>query len=59
MLTRIASNEVGHGVIYVDIPSNVEDFGEAFEKALNFAFEKHNYFLYSTTDEENIGQYQS
>ena len=41
MLTRIASSEVGHGVIYVDIPFHVEDFAEVFGKALNFTFEKH------------------
>ncbi|CAG8763410.1 11421_t:CDS:1, partial [Acaulospora colombiana] len=32
--------EVGHGVVYVDVPSDVEDFGLAFGKALNFAFEE-------------------
>ena len=41
MLTKIASSEVGHGVIYVDIPSNVEEVGEAFEKALNYSFESY------------------
>ncbi|RHZ52791.1 hypothetical protein Glove_457g43 [Diversispora epigaea] len=35
-----ASREVGRGVIYVDIPSDVKDFGKAFGKALNFSFEK-------------------
>jgi len=39
-LTRIASREVGQGVIYVDPPSDVEDFGKAFGKALNFVFEE-------------------
>ncbi|CAG8667676.1 13317_t:CDS:2, partial [Acaulospora morrowiae] len=40
-LTRIASREVGQGVIYVDIPADIEDFGKAFGRALNFAFEEH------------------
>ena len=39
-LTRIASREVGDGVVYVDIPSDFEDLGEAFGKAINFAFEE-------------------
>lgn len=39
-LVRIASKEVGSGVIYIDVPSNVKDFGEAFGKAINFAFEE-------------------
>ncbi len=56
-LTRIASREVGQvkdkdnkviqdggmGVIYVDIPANpnLNKFGDAFGKALNFTFEEH------------------
>ena len=40
-LTRIASNEVGCGVIYVDIPANFEELGEAFRKAINFASVDH------------------
>ncbi|RHZ87448.1 hypothetical protein Glove_34g20 [Diversispora epigaea] len=39
-LVKIASRKVGSGVIYVDVPSRVEDFGVAFGKALNFAFEE-------------------
>ncbi|CAG8680093.1 7524_t:CDS:2, partial [Ambispora leptoticha] len=39
-LTRIASSEVGHGVIYVDVPANFNELGEAFGKAINFAFEE-------------------
>ena len=49
-LIKIASREVGqnkkkgiqggHGVIYVDIPADIEAFGEAFGKALNFTFEE-------------------
>ncbi|CAG8460330.1 10615_t:CDS:2 [Acaulospora morrowiae] len=39
-LTRIASNEVGHGVIYVDVPANFNEFGEAFRKAINFRFDE-------------------
>ncbi|CAG8756702.1 5342_t:CDS:2, partial [Rhizophagus irregularis] len=49
ILTRIASREVGQGVIYVEIPSdpsdpskiNIEDFGDAFGESLNFKFEEH------------------
>jgi hypothetical protein len=43
-LTRIASREVGQGVIYVEVPPDAEDiekFGIAFGKSLNFAFEEH------------------
>ncbi|CAG8662707.1 783_t:CDS:2, partial [Ambispora leptoticha] len=40
ILIRIASSEVGHGVIYVDIPANFNELGEAFGKAINFAFEE-------------------
>jgi len=43
-LTRRASSEVGQGVIYVEIPpetEDIEDFGIAFGKSLNFAFEKY------------------
>src|SRR5207244_303343 len=42
-LTRIASSEVGQGIIYVEIPTlikNIDDFGIAFGKSLNFAFEE-------------------
>ncbi|CAG8448034.1 9025_t:CDS:2 [Ambispora leptoticha] len=39
-LTRVASSEVGHGVIYVDVPANLEKFGDEFGSALNFAFEE-------------------
>ncbi|GES74430.1 P-loop containing nucleoside triphosphate hydrolase protein [Rhizophagus clarus] len=39
-LARIASSEVGCGVIYVDIPANLDELGEAFGKAINFALEK-------------------
>ncbi|CAG8702367.1 12067_t:CDS:2, partial [Ambispora gerdemannii] len=40
-LTRIASSEVGHGVIYVDVPANFEKFAEEFSRAINFTFEEH------------------
>ncbi|RHZ46055.1 hypothetical protein Glove_637g7 [Diversispora epigaea] len=50
-LVKTAAKEVGQGVIYVNIPTNInqnsqkfdilEDFGVAFEKALNFKFEEH------------------
>jgi len=42
-LARIASNKVGCGVIYVDIPVNSNQLGEAFGKAINFAFEEVSY----------------
>jgi len=44
-LTRIASSEVGHGVIYVDVPANFNELGEAFGKAINFAFEEQISFM--------------
>ncbi|RHZ63859.1 hypothetical protein Glove_327g23 [Diversispora epigaea] len=43
-LTKIASKEVGQGVIYINIPKKfdtLEDFGVAFEKAINFTFKEH------------------
>ncbi|RGB22461.1 P-loop containing nucleoside triphosphate hydrolase protein [Rhizophagus diaphanus] len=54
ILTRIASREVGQGVIYVEIPSDpsdsgkidIEDFSEEFGKSLNFKFEE--YISYTT-----------
>ncbi|RHZ79659.1 hypothetical protein Glove_142g57 [Diversispora epigaea] len=41
-LIRISANEVGQGVIYVDVPanSNLNLFGDALGKALNY-FDKH------------------
>ncbi|RIB22726.1 hypothetical protein C2G38_2173265 [Gigaspora rosea] len=39
-LTRIASREVGQGVIYIDVPANFNEFGAAFGKVINFAFEE-------------------
>jgi hypothetical protein len=39
-LIRKVSQEVGHGIIYVDVPFDVKNFGIAFGEALNFAFEK-------------------
>ncbi|RIA84237.1 P-loop containing nucleoside triphosphate hydrolase protein [Glomus cerebriforme] len=39
-LARVASSEVGRGVIYVDIPADLSDLDEAFGKAINFASEK-------------------
>jgi SpoVK/Ycf46/Vps4 family AAA+-type ATPase len=39
-LARLASSEVGCGVIYVDIPADLSELDEAFGKAINFAFEK-------------------
>lgn len=40
LLIRKVSREIGHGIIYVDIPFAVEDFGIVFGAALNFAFEE-------------------
>ncbi|CAG8570519.1 14255_t:CDS:2 [Acaulospora morrowiae] len=40
MLTRIASSEVGHGVMCVDVLSDIKRFGEEFGSTLNFTFEK-------------------
>ena len=37
-LTKIASNEIGAGVIYVDIPADLDELGEAFRRAINFAY---------------------
>ncbi|CAB4490184.1 unnamed protein product [Rhizophagus irregularis] len=39
-LARIASSEVGCGVIYVDIPADLSGLDKAFGKAINFASEK-------------------
>ncbi|CAJ0746182.1 8876_t:CDS:2 [Entrophospora sp. SA101] len=39
-LTRISAKEVGQGVIYVDIPANIMQLGEAIGKAINFSFEE-------------------
>lgn len=48
-LIKIASNEVGQddegkhggmGVIYVNVPADIENFSEEFAKAINFSFEK-------------------
>ncbi|CAJ0914601.1 233_t:CDS:2, partial [Entrophospora sp. SA101] len=39
-LTRISAKEVGQGVIYVDVPANFNELGEAFGKAINFTFEE-------------------
>ncbi|CAB4434517.1 unnamed protein product [Rhizophagus irregularis] len=61
LLIRTAAKEVGHGIIYVDVPSNIKDFGIAFGEALNFAFEEDITFtrqlirkIGGTEDESNI-----
>ncbi|CAH1769031.1 5884_t:CDS:2, partial [Entrophospora sp. SA101] len=36
----ISAKEVGQGVIYVDIPANIMQLGEAIGKAINFSFEE-------------------
>jgi hypothetical protein len=38
VLTKIASNEIGCGVIYINIPASFNELGEAFGEAINFAF---------------------
>ncbi|CAF1416092.1 unnamed protein product [Adineta ricciae] len=40
-LIRQAAREVGPGVVYVDVPSNVEKFGFAFARAIRFNFKEH------------------
>jgi hypothetical protein len=35
-----AAREVGKGVIYVDTPSDIEEFGKSFGRALNLKFEE-------------------
>ncbi|CAB4443491.1 unnamed protein product [Rhizophagus irregularis] len=37
-LTRMEARNVGKGVIYVDIPSDFDNLGEAFGKAINLSF---------------------
>ncbi|GBC27838.2 uncharacterized protein OCT59_008348 [Rhizophagus irregularis] len=39
-LIKLALKEVGRGVVYVDVPPFVNDFGETFGEAINFAFEE-------------------
>ncbi|CAG8782046.1 3478_t:CDS:1, partial [Acaulospora morrowiae] len=39
-LTMMVANEVGKGVIYIDIPSNLNNLGDEFGKAINFIFEE-------------------
>ncbi|CAB4495107.1 hypothetical protein RhiirA5_170394 [Rhizophagus irregularis] len=54
--TLIASKEVG---LYIDVPSNLNELGEAFRKAINCAFEKHIFFTgqlmqkFKTNDSES------
>ncbi|CAG8635043.1 8670_t:CDS:2, partial [Funneliformis caledonium] len=57
----LASREVGRGVVYVDVPPVVNNFDEAFGKAINFAFEEdvsfNNQFkrkLCSTDNESDV-----
>ncbi|CAF0805144.1 unnamed protein product [Adineta steineri] len=40
-LIRQAARNVGRGVIYVDVPSNVDKFGFAFARAIRFNFKEH------------------
>ncbi|RIA96836.1 P-loop containing nucleoside triphosphate hydrolase protein [Glomus cerebriforme] len=61
LLIKMASKEVRHGIIYVDVPSNIKNFGIAFGEALNFAFEEDITFtrqvirkIGGTNDESNI-----
>lgn len=51
-LIRSAAREVGQGVIYVEIPADakdIEDFGIAFGKSLNFAFDERIPFMKQLT----------
>ncbi|CAG8518268.1 10913_t:CDS:2 [Dentiscutata heterogama] len=75
-LTRIASREAGQdkdrgiqggaGVIYVDIPPDFKDLGDAFGKAINFAFEENISFtvqlgrkiLGTTKDKSEISEWK-
>ncbi|CAG8435295.1 5541_t:CDS:2 [Diversispora eburnea] len=40
-LIKTSANEVGQGVIYVDVPANINLFGDALGKALNYEFDEH------------------
>jgi hypothetical protein len=40
-LIRQAARKVGRGVIYIDVPSNVEKFGFTFARAIRFNFKEH------------------
>ncbi|PKK60739.1 hypothetical protein RhiirC2_792882 [Rhizophagus irregularis] len=61
-LATAASREVGQGVIYVDVPENLEFFGESFGKAINFTFKEKislltrlkRKFLSETQEKENM-----
>ncbi|CAG8725868.1 9075_t:CDS:2, partial [Ambispora leptoticha] len=39
-LTAKEAREIGKGVIYVDVPANINKLGEEFGKALNFTFDE-------------------
>ncbi|GBC08934.1 hypothetical protein RclHR1_00850015 [Rhizophagus clarus] len=39
-LIKKVSKEIGSGIIYVDVPPYIKDFGKAFGRALNFRFEE-------------------
>ncbi|KAJ3066679.1 hypothetical protein HDU98_010050, partial [Podochytrium sp. JEL0797] len=43
-LMKAACSKVGGGVIYVDVPENVCDFGDAFAHAIGFKFHTSNTF---------------
>ncbi|RIA92508.1 P-loop containing nucleoside triphosphate hydrolase protein [Glomus cerebriforme] len=58
-LIKIASNEVGCGVIYVDIPANLEELGEAFGRAINFASVDHVSLLGRLMDKPKISEWGS
>ncbi|RHZ52402.1 hypothetical protein Glove_461g68 [Diversispora epigaea] len=49
-LIKMASKEIGQGVIYVDIPSNIEDFGKNFAKAMNIKMSNLAYDTYNDRD---------
>lgn len=39
-LIKMVSKEIGSGIIYVDVPPYINDFGKVFGRALNFTFEE-------------------
>ena len=43
-MMKAACSKVGGGIIYVDVPENVLDFGDAFADAIGFKFHASNTF---------------
>ena len=40
MLVKKVVREVGEGVIYVNTPADIEEFGKSFGKAINLIFDE-------------------